>query len=69
MFAFKARQVTNWFVQFGVAYMTGYNDRMQFTITSRKEMPSVEFRDEIERVAGELYALFDKAKTQTKSKL
>ncbi|KAG8740550.1 Carnitine O-acetyltransferase mitochondrial [Ceratobasidium sp. 414] len=54
---------------FGVAYMTGYNDRMQFTITSRKEMPSVEFKDEIDRAAKELRALFDNAQAQAKSRL
>ncbi|KAG8784726.1 Carnitine O-acetyltransferase mitochondrial [Ceratobasidium sp. 428] len=54
---------------FGIAYMTGYNDRMQFTITSRKEMPSVEFKDEIDRAAKELRELFDVAQTQNKSRL
>ncbi|KAG8791441.1 Carnitine O-acetyltransferase mitochondrial [Ceratobasidium sp. 428] len=54
---------------FGVAYMTGYNDRMQFTITSRKEMPSVGFKDEIDRAAKELRELFDAAQTQNKSRL
>ncbi|KAG6812724.1 hypothetical protein H0H92_000941 [Tricholoma furcatifolium] len=28
---------------FGVAYMTGYEDRLQYTITSRKEMPNAKF--------------------------
>jgi carnitine O-acetyltransferase len=50
--------------------MTGYNDRMQFTITSRKEMPSAQFREEIERAGKELYALFAKAQNQqAKSKM
>ncbi|KAF8603875.1 carnitine acetyl transferase [Ceratobasidium sp. AG-I] len=53
---------------FGVAYMTGYNDRMQFTITSRKEMPSAEFRDEIDRAAKDMHTLFSNAQAN-KSKL
>ncbi|KAF8693090.1 carnitine choline acetyltransferase family, partial [Rhizoctonia solani] len=53
---------------FGVAYMTGYNDRMQFTITSRKEMPSSEFREEIKNAGEELYALFSQAQEHQPSK-
>jgi len=34
---------------FGVAYMTGCDDYMQFTITSRTEMPNEEFAAEISR--------------------
>ncbi|KAA1469045.1 carnitine acetyl transferase [Dentipellis sp. KUC8613] len=48
---------------FGVAYMTGFDDYLQYTITSRKEMPNAEFVEEIERAAEELYTLFeDRAK-------
>ncbi|KZT59418.1 acyltransferase ChoActase/COT/CPT [Calocera cornea HHB12733] len=44
---------------FGVAYMTGYDDKIQFTITSRKEMPNQRFCEEIARAAEEVKALFD----------
>ncbi|TDL15650.1 acyltransferase ChoActase/COT/CPT [Rickenella mellea] len=43
---------------FGVAYMTGFEDRLFFNITSRKEMPNGQFCEEIRRAAEELYALF-----------
>ncbi|KAF9006027.1 acyltransferase ChoActase/COT/CPT [Cyathus striatus] len=42
---------------FGVAYMTGYDDRLQYTITSRKEMPNTRFVQEIAKAADDLYAL------------
>lgn len=42
---------------FGVAYMTGYDDRLQYTVTSRKEMPNAKFTQEISRAADDLYAL------------
>ncbi|KAF8239327.1 carnitine acetyl transferase [Tricholoma matsutake] len=42
---------------FGVAYMTGYDDRLQYTITSRKEMPNAKFCQEIARAAEDLYTL------------
>ncbi|KAF8074925.1 acyltransferase ChoActase/COT/CPT [Lyophyllum atratum] len=42
---------------FGVAYMTGYDDRLQYTITSRKEMPNAKFCEEIARAAEDLYNL------------
>ncbi|KAF8745453.1 hypothetical protein AX14_008885 [Amanita brunnescens Koide BX004] len=42
---------------FGVAYMTGYDDRLQYTITSRKEMPNAEFTKEIASAAEDLYRL------------
>ncbi|KDN40911.1 hypothetical protein RSAG8_07779, partial [Rhizoctonia solani AG-8 WAC10335] len=54
---------------FGVAYMTGYNNRMQFTITSRKEMPSAQFREEIKNAGMELYALLSHAQEQAKAKM
>ncbi|KAG8831959.1 Carnitine O-acetyltransferase mitochondrial [Serendipita sp. 399] len=43
---------------FGVAYMTGYDDRLQFTITSRKEMDNEGFIREIARAAEDMRALF-----------
>ncbi|KAF9461247.1 acyltransferase ChoActase/COT/CPT [Collybia nuda] len=43
---------------FGVAYMTGYDDRLQFTITSRTEMPNAKFCKEIARAAEDMYSLF-----------
>ncbi|KAF8623227.1 hypothetical protein AX15_006462 [Amanita polypyramis BW_CC] len=42
---------------FGVAYMTGYDDRLQYTITSRKEMPNAKFCEEIVKAADDLYDL------------
>ena len=33
-------------------------DYLQFTITSRKEMPNKEFIDEIEKAANDVYNLF-----------
>ncbi|KAF9785036.1 acyltransferase ChoActase/COT/CPT [Thelephora terrestris] len=43
---------------FGVAYMTGFDDRLMYTITSRKEMPNKQFCEEIARAAEDLYELF-----------
>ncbi|KAJ7180934.1 carnitine acetyl transferase [Mycena filopes] len=43
---------------FGVAYMTGYEDRLQFTVTSRKESPNAQFCEEIARAANDLYDLY-----------
>lgn len=42
---------------FGVAYMTGFDDYLQYTITSRKEMPNAEFVNEIAKAAEDLYNL------------
>ncbi|KXN86578.1 Carnitine O-acetyltransferase, mitochondrial [Leucoagaricus sp. SymC.cos] len=42
---------------FGVAYMTGFDDYLQYTITSRKEMPNAEFVKEIAKAAEDLYNL------------
>ncbi|KAJ4473588.1 carnitine acetyl transferase [Lentinula aciculospora] len=42
---------------FGVAYMTGHNDRLQYTVTSRKEMPNSKFMAEIALAARDLYNL------------
>lgn len=44
---------------FGVAYMTGYDDRLQFTVTSRAEMPNAQFIEEIQRAAEDMRALFE----------
>ncbi|KAI0042280.1 carnitine acetyl transferase [Auriscalpium vulgare] len=43
---------------YGVAYMTGFDDYLQYTITSRAETPNAEFMKEIENAAKELYRLF-----------
>jgi len=43
---------------FGVAYMTGFDDRLMYTVTSRKEMPNKEFCLEIAKAADDLYELF-----------
>ncbi|KAE9398548.1 carnitine acetyl transferase [Gymnopus androsaceus JB14] len=42
---------------FGVAYMTGHNDRLQYTVTSRKEMPNSKFIAEIASAAQDVYNL------------
>ncbi|KAI0773287.1 carnitine acetyl transferase [Trametes elegans] len=42
---------------FGVAYMTGFDDYLQFTITSRTEMPNEEFCAELLRASQDLYDL------------
>ncbi|KAL0953721.1 hypothetical protein HGRIS_004911 [Hohenbuehelia grisea] len=52
---------------YGVAYMTGYDDRLQYTITSRKEMPNEQFMTEIVKAAEDIYALH--AGESAKSKL
>ncbi|OBZ74241.1 Carnitine O-acetyltransferase, mitochondrial [Grifola frondosa] len=58
---------------FGVAYMTGFDDFLQFTVTSRTEMPNAEFCAELERAASDLYdlhaALAKDGSTGAKSKL
>lgn len=54
---------------FGVAYMTGFNDRLQFTLTSRKEMPNQRFSDEIAKAADELYKLHVDVKKRSEAKL
>jgi len=43
---------------FGVAYITGFDDYLQFTVTSRAEMPNEAFAAEISRAAEDLYALY-----------
>ncbi|KAH8116536.1 carnitine acetyl transferase [Phellopilus nigrolimitatus] len=45
---------------FGVAYMTGFEDKLFFNLTSRTEMPLSELAAEIERAAQDMYDLFSK---------
>ncbi|KAJ7622901.1 acyltransferase ChoActase/COT/CPT [Mycena polygramma] len=55
---------------FGVAYMTGFDDHLQYTITSRKESPNAQFCKEIARAAEDLYELHAKLKESSgKSRL
>jgi len=44
---------------FGVAYMTGYPDRFQITLTSRTHMPNEEFKREILSAARDMQELFE----------
>jgi carnitine O-acetyltransferase len=37
--------------------MTGYDDRLQYTITSRKEMANTKFCEEIAKAAEDIYDL------------
>ncbi|KAJ7464634.1 carnitine acetyl transferase [Mycena latifolia] len=53
---------------FGVAYMTGFEDRLQYTITSRKESPNAQFCAEIARAAEDLYALHSKLDSDSAGK-
>ncbi|VDB99881.1 unnamed protein product [Peniophora sp. CBMAI 1063] len=53
---------------FGVAYMTGFDDYLQYTITSTTDMPNAKFAKEIECAASDLYELFQ-AGEGVKSKL
>lgn len=53
---------------FGVAYMTGFDNYLQYTITSRKEMPNAEFVKEIAKAAEQLYRLHTALET-TKAKM
>ncbi len=43
---------------FGVAYVAGFDNFLQFTVTSRTEMPNGEFCEELQRAAGDMYDLF-----------
>ncbi|KAF7795054.1 hypothetical protein EIP86_006198 [Pleurotus ostreatoroseus] len=47
---------------FGVAYMTGFDDYLQYTITSRADMPNEKFCEEIERAARDMYTLHSQVK-------
>ena len=52
---------------FGVAYTSGFDDFLQFTVTSRTEMPNDEFCRELERAAQDMYSLFaDKGASKSK---
>lgn len=44
-------------------------DRLQFTVTSRKEMPNARFAFEIERASEDLYELFKASAKKVKSRL
>ncbi|KIY51868.1 acyltransferase ChoActase/COT/CPT [Fistulina hepatica ATCC 64428] len=46
---------------FGVAYVTGFDDKLVYTITSRTDMPNARFADEIRRAAIDVFELFDGA--------
>ena len=39
--------------------LIGWADRLQYTVTSRADMPNARFVEEIERAADDLYALYD----------
>ncbi|OSD04766.1 carnitine acetyl transferase [Trametes coccinea BRFM310] len=54
---------------FGVAYMTGFDDYLQFTITSRTEMPNAEFCAELERAAKDMYDLHAQNASSGKARL
>ncbi|TFK85669.1 carnitine acetyl transferase [Polyporus arcularius HHB13444] len=43
---------------FGIAYTSGFDDFLQFTVTSRTEMPNDEFCRELERAAQDIFDLF-----------
>ncbi|KAN0097060.1 Acyltransferase ChoActase/COT/CPT [Tylopilus felleus] len=43
---------------FGIPYMTGSDDYLQFTITSGSKMPNAAFAEEINKAADEFYQLF-----------
>ncbi|KAI9448653.1 hypothetical protein F5148DRAFT_1292181 [Russula earlei] len=65
------KRASHWVVPvgFGIAYITGFDDYMQFTITSRAEMPNEEFAAEISRRADDLYSLYFQRKVPTKWRL
>ena len=44
-------------------------DRLQFTVTSRKEMPNARFVEEIAKAADDLHALHNEVITATKPRL
>ena len=47
-----------YFIALLLANPTWQTDFLQFTITSRAEMPNAEFASEIEKAAEDVYALF-----------
>lgn len=44
-------------------------DRLQFTVTSRREMPNARFVEEIAKAADHLYALHNEVATTTRPRL
>jgi len=54
---------------FGIAYITGFDDYLQFTITSRVEMPNEEFAAAISRAAEDLHTLYFPGETVPMSRL
>ncbi|KAH9913563.1 carnitine acetyl transferase [Epithele typhae] len=51
---------------FGVAYTAGFDDFLQFTVTSRTEMPHAEFCAELERAAEDMRAMFEEPATKSR---
>ena len=50
-------------------YKIAIIDRLQFTVTSRKEMPNARFVEEIAKAAEDLHALHKEIITSTKPRL
>ncbi|KAG8907636.1 Carnitine O-acetyltransferase mitochondrial [Tulasnella sp. 403] len=46
---------------FGVAYMTGFPDRLEFTVTSRKSQPNADFVQQIDVASEDMRRLFEGA--------
>jgi len=44
---------------FGIAYVAGQDDFLQFTVTSRKEMPNAEFTAGLNKASEDILALLD----------
>lgn len=44
---------------YGVAYVAGQDDFLQFTVTSRKEMPNKEFTRQLDRASEDLRMLLE----------
>jgi carnitine O-acetyltransferase len=57
------------FFCFGGEQLTIAIDRLQFTVTSRKEMPNARFVEEIAKAADDLLALHNEVITTTKPRL
>ena len=54
---------------FGVAYTAGFDAFLQFTVTSRTEMPNKEFCDELRRAADDMHTLFAAQADKPQAKL
>lgn len=54
---------------FGVAYMTGFDNYLQYTVTSRKDMPNAAFCKELERAASDLFQLHARTAPALKANL